>query len=104
MNLTLKEAYTKTKQLDSRNYSAQLLLAPPAPYLAHFTQNFKNIEFCAQDLSAFNGYGAYTGEYSAEMIKSCNINYAAAPCFCMVLVPTTADREANPSSSSSRPS
>jgi triosephosphate isomerase len=76
MNLTLKEAYTKTKQLDSRNYSAQLLLAPPAPYLAHFTQNFQNIEFCAQDLSAFNGYGAYTGEYSAEMIKSCNINYA----------------------------
>jgi triosephosphate isomerase len=76
MNLTLEEAYTKAKLLDSRNYSAQLLLAPPAPYLAHLTQNFKNINFCAQDLSAFSGFGAYTGEYSAEMIKSCNVNYA----------------------------
>lgn len=76
MNLTLSEAYNKAKQLDKKNYSAQLLLAPPAPYLAHFAENFKNTTICAQDISTINGFGAYTGEYSAEMIKSCGINYA----------------------------
>ena len=40
MNLTLDEAYNKAKQLDKKSYSAQLLLAPPAPYLAHFAKNY----------------------------------------------------------------
>ncbi|MDG1436667.1 MAG: triose-phosphate isomerase [Rickettsiaceae bacterium] len=76
MNLTLDEAYSKAKNLDSKSYSSQLLLAPPAPYLAYFAQNFKNTAICAQNVSALNGFGAYTGEYSAEMLKSCNVNYA----------------------------
>jgi triosephosphate isomerase len=76
MNLTLDEAYSKAKKLDSKSYSSQLLLAPPAPYLAYFAQNLENTSICAQNISALNGFGAYTGEYSAEMIQSCNINYA----------------------------
>ncbi len=76
MNLTLEDALLKAGQLNSKNYSAQVLLAPPAPYLAYFANNFKNINICAQDASTLSGYGAYTGEYSAEMLKSCGINYS----------------------------
>lgn len=76
MNLTLDEAYSKATKLNSKSYSSQLLLAPPAPYLAYFAQNLNNTNICAQDVSAFNDFGAHTGEYSAKMLKSCNINYA----------------------------
>lgn len=76
MNLTLQEAGLKAKLLESSNYSAQFLLAPPMPYLAYFANLFKKITFCAQDVSAISGFGSYTGEYSAEMIKSCDVNYA----------------------------
>lgn len=76
MNLTLENALLKAGQLDNRNYSAQILLAPPAPYLAYFASKFKNINICAQNVSTLSGYGAYTGEYSVEILKSCGINYS----------------------------
>ena len=76
MNLNLKEAFLKADLLDKRNSSAQFILAPPAPYLAHFAKNFLKTTFCSQDVSSISGYGAYTGEVSADIIKSCGINYA----------------------------
>lgn len=76
MNLTLENALLKAAQLNNRNYSAQILLAPPAPYLAYFASKFKNINICAQDVSTLSGYGSYTGEYSVEILKSCGINYS----------------------------
>ena len=76
MNLTLKEAFAKAESLNKRNSDAHFILAVPTPYLAHFTQHFTKTTFCTQDVSSINGYGAYTGETSAEIIKSCGINYA----------------------------
>lgn len=76
MNLNLNEAFSKADSLNKRNSSVQFILAPPTPYLAHFTQNFTRTTFCAQDVSSISGYGAYTGETSADIIKSCGINYA----------------------------
>lgn len=76
MNLNLNEAFSKADSLNKRNSSAQFILAPPTPYLAHFAQNFTRTTFCAQDVSSISGYGAYTGEVSADIIKSCGINYA----------------------------
>lgn len=76
MNLSLKEAFLKADLLNKHNSWAHFILAPPAPYLAHFAENFLKIAFCAQDVSSINGYGAYTGEVSANIIKSCGINYA----------------------------
>lgn len=76
MNLNLNEAFSKADYLNKRNSSVQFILAPPTPYLAHFVQNFTRTTFCAQDVSSIGGYGSYTGESSASIIKSCGINYA----------------------------
>ena len=76
MNLTLKEAILKAEQLEKRNYSSQLLLAPPALYLGHLASILKKTALCAQDVSLASGQGAYTGENSSDMIKSCSINHA----------------------------
>lgn len=76
MHLTLEEAIAKAKSLNDSKYSARFLLAPPTPYLGYLAKTFKNINICAQNVSAINGFGAYTGEYSAAMLKSCGINYA----------------------------
>ena len=45
MNLNLKEAFLKAESLDKRNSAAHFILAPPAPYLAHFAENFLKIAF-----------------------------------------------------------
>lgn len=76
MNLSLKEAFLKADLLDKRNSWAHFILAPPAPYLAYFSERFSKTTFCAQDVSSISGYGAYTGEVSADIIKSCGVNYA----------------------------
>lgn len=54
----------------------KLIIAPPAPYLALLAANFPSLTFCAQNLSKFITEGAYTGEYSGSMLKSCGINYS----------------------------
>jgi triosephosphate isomerase len=76
MNLNLDDAFSKTSALNKRNSSAQFILAPPTPYLAYLAKNCKKTSFCAQDVSDISGYGAYTGESSANIIKSCDVNYA----------------------------
>lgn len=76
MNLNFKEAFLKADLLDKRNSQAHFILAPPAPYLAYFAEKFSKTIFCAQDVSSISGYGAYTGEVSADIIKSCGVNYA----------------------------
>ena len=76
MNLSLNDAFSKAEKLNQRNSSAIFILAPPAPYLAHFANNLTKTTFCAQDVCAISGYGAYTGETSADIIKSCGVNYA----------------------------
>lgn len=54
----------------------RLIVAPPIPYLVHLKNIFKNIEFCSQDVSSFKGYGAFTGEFSAGLLKVSGVNYA----------------------------
>ncbi len=76
MNLSLNDAFSKAEALNKRNSSAMFILAPPTPYLAYFAKNLKKTTFCAQDVSSLSGYGAYTGETSADIIKSCEVNYA----------------------------
>lgn len=75
MNLTLNESVKYAKTIVSFKHSSQLLLAPPAIYLAHLSALFPKMNFCAQNVSIFDK-GSFTGEFSAAMIKSCNINYA----------------------------
>lgn len=76
MNLNLEDAFDQAIKLNMGNYGANFLLAPPIPYLAYFAKNFKNIKICAQNVSSINGFGPYTGEYSAEILKNCGVDYA----------------------------
>lgn len=75
MNLTLKEATSFCTSLSKKCCKNLLIIAPPTPYLAYLSNEFKNLVFCSQNVSHIVGVGAYTGEYSSLIIKSCNINY-----------------------------
>ena len=76
MNFSLKHAIKFLTELTEINHSKKLIIAPPAPYLGQLEALFPKVEFCAQDISIFNQMGAYTGEISAEIVKSCGINYS----------------------------
>ncbi|MFK7973960.1 MAG: triose-phosphate isomerase [Rickettsiaceae bacterium] len=76
MNLPFNAAQSLIQHTQSLTHSYDILLSPPAPYLAYFANKYMQLTFCAQDISAFRGFGAYTGEYSAELIKSCGVHYA----------------------------
>ncbi len=75
MNLTFHQAIILAQEIENISHDHHFIVAAPTPYLAYLTLNFKNINFCAQDISVFNEYGAYTGETSAHMLKDCGINY-----------------------------
>lgn len=76
MNMTLSAAIDLATELETIDHSYQFLIAPPAPYLAQLASFVKKNKICAQDVSFHGGFGAYTGESSADIIKSCGINYA----------------------------
>lgn len=60
--------------IDSPEYT-EVIVAPPAPYLAELArQNGKDIHIAAQNCSATES-GAFTGEFTAEMLKSCSVNH-----------------------------
>ena len=58
------------------NSGVDVMVAVPAPYLAWCTDRKpKGLHVLAQNVSA-EGLGAHTGEYTAEMLKSCNVDGA----------------------------
>lgn len=54
-----------------------VMVAPPSLYLAQFAKSTTS-KVCigAQDVSAHNEEGAYTGEFSAAMLRSAGVKYA----------------------------
>lgn len=63
---------------DRENGHTQVIVAPPAPYLASYAEQLRNtttkrsIQMAAQQCSA-HGFGAHTGEFTAEMLQSAGI-------------------------------
>ena len=54
----------------------RVMVAPPAPYLAALAESKpSNVILASQNVSATNT-GAYTGEYTAEMLVSCGVGFA----------------------------
>ncbi|CAG5084459.1 triose-phosphate isomerase [Parvicella tangerina] len=53
----------------------ELIVCPAAPFLQSFSMLKGNVKIGAQNVSAFDN-GAYTGEWSAAMLKSIAVNYA----------------------------
>lgn len=57
------------------NFSSELIIAAPSPYLAYLVYLYPHISFAAQDVSDHETYGAFTGEISAKQLHSCGVNY-----------------------------
>ncbi len=54
----------------------RVMIAPPAPYLSELSGGERNgILIAAQQVSAFSD-GAYTGEFTANMLVSCGVDFA----------------------------
>ncbi len=76
MNMSLTDSFSFCIKLARQEYSNDLIISPPSPYLAYLADKFKTLPFCAQNVSRYEGQGSYTGEYSSLLLKLSNINYA----------------------------
>ena len=76
MNLNRDKAYELLELIKSNSYpdDVEVIIAPPSIYLETFS-TVKNLLISSQDVSS-NENGAYTGEFSAEMLSSLNLKYA----------------------------
>ena len=76
MNLNKFEADVLYNDLESKSYpdDVEVIIAPASIYLDSFS-NASKISISSQDVSA-NNNGAFTGEFSAEMLSSINLRFA----------------------------
>ena len=77
MNLNKNEAEALFLSLNEANFSdnVDVLICPPSIYLFQFSSQSNGIKIGTQNSSDQNN-GAYTGEISAEMLSSINVDYA----------------------------
>ena len=76
MNLNKLDAVELFKSLESSVYppDIEVIIAPPSIYLDSFS-SASNLKIASQDVSQ-NSNGAYTGEFSSEMLFSINLRFA----------------------------
>ena len=65
------EQYLASANLQTCNVA----IAPPQPYLAYFASQDKKLPVVSQDVSTVQGFGAYTGETSAELLHSVGVTH-----------------------------
>jgi triosephosphate isomerase len=81
MNFLLNDVKThieKSIPFFQKYNTVEILLAVPYPYLItvkNLTSHLPNVKTGTQDCSRFNPSGAYTGEVSAAMIRSCGASF-----------------------------
>ena len=76
MNLNKSDAHILYKNLESISYphDVEVIIAPASIYLDSFS-NASKVSISSQDVSA-NDNGAFTGEFSAEMLSSMDLRFA----------------------------
>ena len=76
MNMDALEAKSLFNELKNESYpnDVKVILSPPAIYLSQFAVADSNVEIASQNVSNHNN-GAYTGEVSASMLESINVDY-----------------------------
>ena len=76
MNLNKEEAYLLFNNLESKSFpnDVMVIIAPPSIYLDSFS-GATNVYISSQDVSE-NENGAYTGEFSSQMLSSLDIKYS----------------------------
>ena len=65
-----KKILTKKKQVKNN-----FIICPPSSLIFTLSTKFKQINFGAQDCSAVNEFGAYTGDINSKMLKDINCKY-----------------------------
>ena len=60
-------------QLGEKKTLCQVAIAPPAPYLGMFVEQVEQLSIAAQNLSTVSGFGAYTGEISADLLQNMGV-------------------------------
>jgi triosephosphate isomerase len=64
------------KAMDNLPKNVRIMVAAPAPYLAVLVnEKHPRLLIASQQVSA-TGHGAYTGEFTANMLVSCGVDYA----------------------------
>lgn len=78
MNMSLNSAIDFCETIINTAFAddSNLIICPPAPYLAFLSSKFSSLVFAAQNISSISEYGPYTGEYNATILKSCKVNYS----------------------------
>ena len=77
MNLNYPDSTRLIDEINTNeiNSDAELIVAPPSIYLSSLNKKQHHFSLSAQNIH-FEENGAFTGEISAEMLSSLNINYA----------------------------
>lgn len=78
MNMSLNSAIDFCETIENAKLANihDLIICPPAPYLALLSSKFPSLTFAAQNISSIAPYGAYTGEHNAAILKSCKVHYS----------------------------
>ena len=77
MNLNLSDSTRLIDEINTKEIhpDVELIVAPPSIYLSSLKEKQHHFSLSAQNIH-FEENGAFTGEISAEMLSSLNINYA----------------------------
>ena len=77
MNFFYKQAYNFCKKIISKKKQIKnnFIICPPSSLIFRLSNKFRQINFGAQDCSAVNEFGAYTGDINSKMLKDINCKY-----------------------------
>jgi len=62
-------------QGDGQGQFCEVMVAPPSPYLAAFAQQFDGPFFVGAQHCSHQSMGAHTGDFTAEMLASCGVDF-----------------------------
>jgi triosephosphate isomerase len=77
-NKLMHEAWKLMNEVKSgakSELSTEVIIAPPAPYLSALAQEAGEVLQIASQQCSASGPGAFTGEYTAAMLASCDVNW-----------------------------
>ena len=77
MNFFYKQAYNFCKKIISKKKQIKnnFIICPPSSLIFRLSNRFRQINFGAQDCSAVNEFGAYTGDINSKMLRDINCKY-----------------------------
>ena len=77
MNFFHKQACNFCKKIISKKKQIKnnFIICPPSSLIFRLSNRFRQINFGAQDCSAVNEFGAYTGDINSKMLKDINCKY-----------------------------